>query len=212
MRKKLREGVTLEDHEILEMILFHSIPRVNTNELAHDLIDNNGSLARVLCAERTELVKTDGIGEKSATLIHLIDEATRRVIRELCNTDELLTSEVELNKYLCSLFAFETQEKAYLLAFNRSKRLIDSIQVGEGLFAEGCIYVRKTVDMLKTMGATGIIVAHNHPNGIAKASDLDMQSAAKLNFIFDNAGMSIVGHYVYADGKIMSFEPKAAKK
>ena len=212
LRKKLLDGVALEDHEILEMLLFYALPRINTNELAHDLIDQNGSLAKVLCARQEELMKIDGIGEKSAVLMRLIDEISRRTIREMCNTDELLTSEVELDKYLCSLFALEDQEKAYLLAFNRSKKLISTIQVGEGLFAEGRIYVRKAVDKLKQLGATGVIVAHNHPNGIARASDLDIKSAEKLNFIFDNAGMSIVGHYVYAGGKIAPFEAKSQKK
>ena len=112
LRKKLLDGVALEDHEILEMLLFYALPRINTNELAHDLIDQNGSLAKVLCARQEELMKIDGIGEKSAVLMRLIDEISRRTIREMCNTDELLTSEVELDKYLCSLFALEDQEKA----------------------------------------------------------------------------------------------------
>jgi DNA repair protein RadC len=205
MRKKLLEGVNLEDHEILEMLLYYSLPRINTNEIAHSLIDNRGSFGAVFTSDTVRLMRTKGVGERSAILCRLVGETVKRSMMELCDTSKLLTSHTELTKYFCALFYGCQFEQVFAIGFDDKKKYLRAISIGDGLYDEAVIQVRRAIISLCKHNCKSVIIVHNHTTGILKASEMDMNTAEKLGIIFGHAGISIEGHYVYADGQCIKF-------
>lgn len=207
MRKKLQSGTRLEDHELLEMLLFYSLPRINTNELAHRLICACGSLGGVFSKDTGRLTAVKGIGEGSATLCTLIGETVRRCILELCDTRKLLSSPCELNKFFCALFFGIQEEQAYVIGFNARGKLLAAVRIGDGIYDEGTIQAKRAIVKLCRLECKNAIIVHNHPSGILKASDMDAVTAEKLDTLFGRAGIKIRGHYVYAGGGHVQFAP-----
>lgn len=207
LRKKFLKG-TLEDHELLELLLFYSIPRVNTNETAHKLIDQCGGLGAVFGTDGERLKRVSGVGENSVALIRLIAELMRRQALEQCHTENILSSETELHKYLSAIFIGEYEEKVYMLMFGKNGKFLSHEMIGDGLYDQSRITVKKAVKKAKEKGAEGVIIAHNHPNGIAHPSDADRLEAGKMEIIFRNAGIKILDNFIVASGKCVSFDGK----
>lgn len=207
MRKKLFSHSHLEDHELLEMLLFYSLPRINTNEISHALLSEHGSLARLLSAEPSRLIKTHNVGENSAALCMLIGETVKRCLLELCDTSNLLSAPCELNKYLCALFFGTREEQAYVIGFSARGKLLATARIGDGLYDEGAIQPKRAIVKLCRLECKSAIIVHNHPNGILRASEMDAITAEKLDTLFGRAGIKIRGHYVYADGRHAQFAP-----
>ena len=208
MRKKFTEGTNLEDHEILEMLLYYSLPRINTNEIAHSLINDRGTLGSVFASDAKKLTRTEGVGDNTAILCKLVGECVKRNLMELCDTSKLLTSHAELTKYMCALFYGCEYEQVFVIGFDNKKRYLRAISIGDGLYDEAVIYVQRAVIEMCKHNCKSAIVVHNHPNGILKASEMDIMTAEKLGIIFGQSGIGIEGHYVYADGQCIRFADK----
>lgn len=208
MRKKLLYGVRLEDHEILEMLLYYSLPRINTNEIAHSMINNCGSLGKVFSSDGKALTEVSGVGEKTAVLCALVGETVRRSLFDLCDTSKLLTSHTELTKYLCALFYGCAEERAFAVCFNTKKKYAFALPIGDGIYDEAVIHVKRAITAMCKHSCRSALIVHNHPNGILKASEMDEITAQKLGVIFERAGIAIEGHYIYADGKCIRFADK----
>ena len=208
MRKKLFSKTHLEDHEILEMLLFYSLPRINTNEIAHSLINDCGSLGRVFAADTKKLTSVSGVGEHTSAFCTLVGETVKRSMLELCDLNKLLTSHTELTKYLCSLFFDAEEERAYAICFGPRKKYVCTLQIGDGIYDEAILHVKRALLKICKCGCTSVLIVHNHPSGILKASEMDVITAEKLNLLFERAGISIEGHYVYADGACVRFSDK----
>jgi len=107
----LEEGLDgFEDHEILELLLFYAIPRKDTNELAHSLINKYGSLSGVLEADPKDLAKTPGLGENSAILLALIPSLARIYLKDRWGTRPTLDSTAKAGEYVLTLCAGRTYE------------------------------------------------------------------------------------------------------
>lgn len=204
LRKKFCEG-TLEDHELLELLLFYSIPRLNTNEIAHELINTCGGLGEVFSSDGERLKKVKGVGENSVVLIRLVSELMRRQAFSLCHTAALLSSQTELYKYLCAIFLGEYEEKAYMVMFGKNGKLLGHELIGDGIYDQSRIGVKKAIKKARSAGAEGVIIAHNHPNGIDRPSSYDISEAEKIEIIFRNAGIKVLDNFLVADGKCVSF-------
>ena len=123
---------SFEDHELLELILFYSIPRKDTNEIAHDLLNHFGSLKGVFDADFSELIKIKGIKENSATLIKLIPQISRAYLLDKVSDDNLYDRADKIGEYLTSLYVGETVETVYILLLDNSYHLLNTVKLIEG--------------------------------------------------------------------------------
>ena len=121
---RFERGEYLEDHELLEVLLFFSRPRVNTNGIAHELIDTCGSLREVLGAEKGALESVQGVGASSSTLLRLVGEILHRCKLSDCDVSKIYADEDERKRYLCAVFDAASAEKVYMLMFGRTGRFI----------------------------------------------------------------------------------------
>ena len=129
-RKRLRETFlkngldNFQSHNVLEMLLFYTIPRSDTNETAHRLMDRFGSLSAVLEAPVDELMKVKGVGERTAAFLHLIPEITRVYLKDKQENIKVLDTPEKVAAYLLPYFVGKTKENIVLLCLDNKLSLI----------------------------------------------------------------------------------------
>lgn len=203
-RRFLREGLTnFEEHEALELLLFYALPRIDTNELAHRLLDDFGSLRRVLEAPPEQLMQTKGIGEKAAILLHLVSGmANKYMVSELPVTS--LGSVDEIGKYLIDRFIGFRDEVVMLLCLDARRVPLACRIIHRGSVNAAEISVRKVVEAAIAVNATTVILAHNHPSGIAVPSMEDIVTTRRMGYALNAVQITLEDHLVFADRDFVS--------
>lgn len=198
-RKRLRrkaKNSALEDHELLELLLFYAIPRRNTNDIAHVLLQRFGSFQALVNADTAALCSVHGIGENAACLIKTVGEIMSRCEKNRADSRHLLSSFSELSRYLSSLFIGSSSEKTFLLLFNPSNRLIGCEKISDGIVTVTPLSIRKILDLSLQSNASSVLLAHNHPDGIVEPSEEDLCSTQKILQSLADIGVRLVDHYI----------------
>ena len=184
------------DHELLEILLFFAIPRVNTNDIAHKLIDRFGSLDNVLSADHRELMSVDGIGYNSAVLIKLVDAIRKRSDKKVVRKKPKMNKRSVTTEYIVELFRHEKTEKLYLIALDNSSRVIECFCVAKGESSFTDVAVAKILRASVHLNAASVIVAHNHPNGIAVPSTRDIEMTQKIYSGLRALEVKLIDHFI----------------
>ena len=195
----LENGLDIfDEHQVIELLLFFGIPRRDTNVIAHRLIKRFGSLRDVLDAPYEELLKVDGIGEHAATLIKLSAELSRRyLLSESLDTERFDTVE-KLGKFLINLFLGKRNEEVYLLTFNGKMEMLSCDKLADGLSNLVSFSVKPLIESAILTHASGIVLAHNHPGGIASPSGSDISLTDQLMYMCDQISIPLIEHFVVA--------------
>lgn len=198
--KFLENGFTgFEHHNILEMLLFYSIPRKDTNEIAHDLLNHfGGSLKNVFNASFDELIQVNGISENSATLIKMIPLIAREYLSDYGDSKESFDSEKRIGEYFVNKFIGETKEVVYAMLLNNKFELIDCVKIHEGSVNSAFVSPRKIIDSVVKQNAAMIVLAHNHPDGNVCPSMEDISTTANLISIFRPFDVELIEHFLVA--------------
>lgn len=206
MRERfLKHGLdNFDDHNVLEMLLFYSVPRRDTNPIAHELLERFGSLAGVLEARPGELMKVDGVGEGTAALLNLIPQLARRYGLSRSSMDRVISSTEDAGRVMLPYFTGETGEAVYVACLDAKRRLIDCRLMDRGGVGSISISIRKIVEYALSVNAAGIIVAHNHPSGIALPSKEDREATRKLMEALRPVEVALLDHLVISDEDFVS--------
>lgn len=203
-RQRMRERVIKDGyenfalHEILEVLLYYSIPRGDTNELAHRLLDRFGSFHGITDASVDELTSVDGIGEQSAVFLKMIPELLKRYAYELDDHSYIFNSLSKVGRYISRRFIGLDHERLYMMMFNNRMNLIDCVVVSEGSVNASDVPLRIINEKLVTKKASCFILAHNHPNGVSVPSDSDKNFTEVIRSVFDNFNAPLIEHLVIA--------------
>lgn len=191
-------------HEALELLLYYAIPRRDTNAIAHTLMERYGSLTAVLNAPVEDLQKVEGIGESAAILLRLVPQLCRRAdVEEAANETALNTSE-KAGKYLMALLSGQRREVVYQLCLDRKGKLLASKKLGEGGVSNVVLDIRQVVENAILTSASAVILAHNHPSGIATTSPDDYVMTDKAQEALWTVGIELVDHIIVADKDYIS--------
>ena len=195
----LENGLDIfDEHQVIELLLFFGIPRRDTNVIAHRLIKRFGSLRDVLDAPYEELLTVDGIGEHAATLIKLSAELSRRyLLSESLDTERFDTVD-KLGKFLINLFLGKRNEEVYLLTFNGKMEMLSCDKLADGLSNLVSFSVKPLIESGILTHASGIVLAHNHPGGIASPSGSDISLTDQLMYMCDQISIPLIEHFVVA--------------
>jgi len=195
-RKRLRQRFTsggpdaLPDYELLELVLFRSLPRRDTKPIAKALIEKFGSFAEVISAEPERLTEIKGIGDTVVIDLKLVQAAALRLSKGSVLKKTALHSWSQLLDYCRAAMAYKNTEQFRILFLDKKNFLIaDEIQ-GEGTVDHTPVYIREVIKRALELSASSIILVHNHPSGDVTPSraDIDMtnriiEAAEKLNII-----------------------------
>jgi len=192
------------DIQVLELLLFYAIPRKDTNDLAHGLLNHFGGLANVLDADVTELKKVPGISDHSATLLALVTELCRYYQVKSMERVEVLTTLDACGAYLVPRFFGRTKETVFLLCLDAKCKVLDCREIGEGSVNSASISVRKIVEVALSTRATTVILAHNHPSGVAVPSTEDVQTTRRVAAALNAVEVHLADHIVVAEGDYVS--------
>ena len=201
----LKEGLdSFQDHEVLELLLFYCIPRRDTNLLAHELISRFGSFAAVLEAQPRELKKVPGAGESVVTFLSLLKNTERyyRVNRQDCF--EPLTTIEQCGQFLVPYFRHARNETVYLLCLDAKCKVLACKKVGEGSVNSASISIRRIVETALGANAVTVVLAHNHPSGLALPSVEDIQTTRRLSQALHTVEIVLADHIVVADDDFVS--------
>lgn len=205
MRKKLlNDPEALEDHEILEILLFYALPRVNTNEIAHELITEFGSLGRVLNASPQALEHVKGVGESAAAFLGALGEAFRRVSREN-NPLPYFKTYAEMKGPLIKMFR-AIRDEAFVVFYLDAKTRV----LGKKIFTD---HTTHSVDINFTEIVKGIIdyspkfvaVAHNHLSGNPEPTCDDDDATEQLFSLMAIHGVNLIDHLIVTSDAVYSY-------
>ncbi len=165
LRKRLLEGGddALADHEVIEFLLMGAVPRRDTKPLARALIARFGSLAGVLNADAATLRAHPGMGDATAAALKVVAVAMRRLVRQEVREKPVIGSWQALIDYLMVDMADLTHERVRVLYLNTRNMLILDEKVADGDIDEAAIHPRKVIHKAMDIGATALILVHNHP-------------------------------------------------
>lgn len=193
----LTEGLdAFNEHQILELLLFYTIPIKDTNEIAHDLIKTFGSLSRVFDAHPKELQKVRGISEHSSALLSMIPQLSRAYLQDLSRERPVLDSAQAAGAYIKNFFMGRIYEVFYLFCMDKSCRVIHEEKICEGTLDETPCYPRLVLEAAFRHNAQRVIFAHNHPSGILKPSPGDIEATHRLVRVFEGVDIEVVDHII----------------
>ena len=194
----------MADHNVLEMLLFFGIPYKDTNEMAHELISRFGSFSAVLEADVKDLISVKGMTENAACLITMILPLYKRYMEDVSSQKPEFVSKEELSVYIRSLFLDTNDERLYALAYDSSRRYIGYRNIGDGDIRSSRADIRKLTAFVLESKATGIILAHNHPHGIALPSPEDIECTKYIYKILDALKVRLLDHIIVNESDYIS--------
>ena len=209
-RKRLKERFRKEgldgfdDLYVLELLLFYCVPRKDTNLIAHRLLDRFGSLAGVLDANPRELESVEDVGQSICGYISLLKSVWRRYEIQQASTDIPLRNIRQCGEYIKPYFLNRNVETVFLLCLDAKCKAIDCLMVGEGSVNSASISVRKIVEMALAANATSVVLAHNHPSGLAIPSAEDIQTTRRVGRALAAVEIVLADHLIFADGEFVS--------
>ena len=206
MRRQMKtSGMdSLSDVQVLEVALYYAIARRDTNEIAHALLRRFGSLSGVLEAPRAELLKIDGVGESAADLLLLFIQMERRHLMDRAGRETILDTTYKCAQYLMPRFIGEQEEVVYLLCLDAKCKALDCSLIHRGAVNMTAISVRTIVKAALDHNATSVVVAHNHPSGLALPSREDRATTLALKAALDAVDVVLVDHVIVADEDFVS--------
>ena len=210
-RDRLRDQVlkhgldSLNDVNVLELVLFYAISRKNTNELAHALLDRFGGLEDVFNASVEELQTVPGVKWRTALFISLIRQLTRRFEINRTRNLKTITSPEDAGAYFLPRLRSEKNEKLLLLCLDTQKRVLECAEVASGSINDVQVSIRKIVETVINCRASSVILAHNHPDGTARPSKEDELTTRSIVSALQLLNIPVNDHIVVGADEYISF-------
>lgn len=200
-----REGLdNFDELYVLELLLFYCIPRKDTNPIAHRLLDQFGSLTAVLEASPEELEKVEGIHTSASTFLSLITQVGRYYQVRRAEPGDILRTSDQCGNYLMPYFFGRDTETVFMLCLDAKCKVICCKKVGEGNVNSANIPIRRVVEMALSANATSVVLAHNHPSGLALPSADDVQTTLRVSAALETVEITLADHIVVCGDDFIS--------
>lgn len=207
LKKDFKQGGAdlFSDHKLLELLLFYSISRRDTNETAHMLINEFGSLEAVFKASHNALLSVEGVGEQTALLINVISAINDKIHLTSASKENKPMNSEDMKNYLTAFYRSKVYETIVVLSCDNKRRIKKVSVVGEGSVNSTDINSRKIVEAVINANASYIVLAHNHPNGAPEPSLADIDATRSLVVMLRKLDIGVFDHIIIgADGDAFS--------
>ncbi|SNX69772.1 DNA repair protein RadC [Cereibacter ovatus] len=210
-RKRLRTrfsdggAAAMPDYELLELLLFRTIPRQDVKPLARRLIDRFGDLNRVVTAAPARLIEVEGVGEAVVQDLKILEAVAQRMARARVMHQPVLSSWAALLDYCHTAMAHRETEQFRILFLDRKNVLIADEEQARGTVDHVPVYPREVVKRALELNASALILVHNHPSGDPTPSEADMTMTALVQEAAATLGITLHDHLVIGKGRELSF-------
>jgi DNA repair protein RadC len=189
-------GEGLPDYELLELVLFRSIPRRDVKPIAKELIRRFGTFAEVLAAPAARLRQVEGIGDSVVTDLKIVEAAARRLARGAVAKRPILSSWSAVIEYCRTAMAFAEKEQFRILFLDKKNQLIADEVQQSGTVDHTPVYPREVVKRALELSATAVILVHNHPSGDPTPSSADIAMTREIVSVAKPLGIAIHDHII----------------
>lgn len=198
MRARLLEGGgdAFLDYELLEYILGLAIPRRDTKPLAKRLLSEFGSFPAVLAASPAELARVEGLSSGAAAAMKFVEAASLRSLRAAALDRPVLAGWQALTDYLHATMAHRLTEEFRVIFLNNRNILVRDEAMGSGTINAAPVYPREIVRRALELGASAVILVHNHPSGDPSPSREDIAMTKSVIEAGRHLGLSVHDHIV----------------
>lgn len=201
----LQEGLDgFSEVHCLELLLFFAIPRQDTNLIAHELLNRFGSFAGVLEAPLSALESVPGMGKNSALLVHLLPSLCRYYRVKQAELHTILPNLEDCADYLTPRFFGLRDECVFALCLDAKCKVLGCQLIGHGSVNSANVPIRRIVEYALSLNASSLVLAHNHPGGLAIPSQEDLDATVRLSHALDAVGIVLADHIVVADDDSVS--------
>ena len=194
------------DHRVLELLLFHTIPQGDVNDLAHELVERFGSLAGVLDASVEELKKVKGVGDHTAVFLRMLPAVLGRYQGARTRLSAIINSPEEAYAWLEPYFFGARNEMVYVLCLDGKRQVLGVRKVAEGSIELAEVNTRRIAEEAMGLRAAQIYVAHNHVSNLAIPSQADWLTTDTLRVSLRPIGIELIDHLVFVDGDMVSMK------
>ena len=208
LRQRFQEGGgdALPDYELLELLLFRSIPQRDVKPLAKALIQHFGSFSEVLGAPLSRLTEVKGVGDSVALDLKVVEAALRRMAKGAVGKRPVLSSWTAVIDYCRMAMAFAEREQFRILFLDKKNALIADEVQQTGTVDHTPVYPREVMRRALELSATALILVHNHPSGDPTPSGADVKMTRELVDIAKPLGIAIHDHVIVGRDGHASFK------
>ena len=194
----------LADYELLELLLYRFIPRIDTKQVAKDLLDRFGSISAVLGAKESELKQVKRIGENAARDLRAMGALLNRSLSEEIKNDQpILSSWSSVMDYINNTLMHENVEQFRVLFLDKKNRRIKDEALQKGTVDHTPVYPREVVRRALDLSATALILVHNHPSGDPTPSRADIDMTKTIIETAGAMGIAVHDHIIIGkDGHV----------
>lgn len=206
MKQEFLQGglSAFSDVRALELLLFYSRLRGDVNPTAHALLDTFGSLAGVLDAEPEQLLTVPGVGENTAILLKLVPALAAKYLASRADSDTIVRTSRDLQAIFAPHFFGAKNEISCLACFDAKLKLLGVRKLSEGTPLGTEIGVRQIATAALSLNATAVVLAHNHPSGLASPSDEDISTTRYVHGVLRSLDITLYDHVILADDDMVS--------
>ncbi len=205
-RKFVRDfGIeALEEHEILEVLLYYAIPMKDTNPIAHQLLKKFGSISAVFDAPFDVLCKS-GLSENAAFMVKYIPELLSVYMSDKYDKENTIVDMNNLPQKFINRYLGKKNEIVYLLLMDSKYRELYFDIVSKGNITNADINITKICELAVSYSARYAIISHNHPSGSSLPSKADILATINLSQALRSLNVKLLDHFVVADLDCVSF-------
>ena len=210
-RARLRErfmiggAAAMPDYELLELVLFRSIPRRDVKPLARELLDRFGDFNRVLSASPERLSDVKGIGEAVITDLKILETVAHRMARSKIMNRHVISSWDAVLDYCHTSMAHRDTEQFRILYMDVKNTLIADEEQAQGTVDHVPVYPREVGKRALELNASALILVHNHPSGDPTPSQADIEMTARIQNVCEALGLSLHDHLIIGKSRELSF-------
>lgn len=205
-----REGLDgFASHEVLELLLYNTISRGNTNPASHRLLERFGSLSGVLEAGYDELIQVKGIGPQTAAFLSMLPALTRRYLIDKQEDGVVLDTTEKRGEFLKPRFIGRNEEVLYLLCLDKKHKVLYCDVVMEGSLHSVPVDVRRLAEIAMRVSASSVVLAHNHTQGFALPSPDDHLATQRVALALRPLAVELLDHIIVAREEFISMADSA---
>ena len=210
-RKRLRErfmsggAAAMPDYELLELVLFRSIPRQDVKPLARALLDQFGDINRVVTAPSERLREVDGVGDAVITDLKILEAVAQRLVRSKIMKQHVISSWDAILDYCHTTMAHRETEQFRVLFLDRKNTLIADEEQARGTVDHVPVYPREVAKRALELNASALILVHNHPSGDPTPSQSDIDMTARIQDACTALGLTLHDHLIVGKSRELSF-------